>query len=54
MPKLKFYDLKNKKAFETDKYKFETNSGRFFAIAISPSGAKSYRIVSKEFYSKNK
>lgn len=49
MPKLKFYDLKTKKVFHTDKYKIEMKGGRKFAIASSPSGHKSMRIVSKDF-----
>jgi len=50
MPKLKFYDMKVKKAFTTDKYVFiskKTKAGmRYFAIATAPSGVKAYRIVS--------
>jgi hypothetical protein len=58
MPKLKFYDLKRKKAFISDKYKFTSKRTKrgmtYFAIATAPSGIPSYRIVSKEFYNKNK
>ena len=58
MPKLKFYDMKVKKAFTTDKYVFiskKTRAGmRYFAIANAPSGVKAYRIVSKLFWSENK
>lgn len=49
MPKLKFTDLKTKKPFETDDYKIVSKSGKNFAVAISPSGKESYRIVSKDF-----
>ena len=56
MPQLKFYDLRTRKSFTTDKFKLEsknTKRGRkYFAIAIAPSGVKSYRIVSKDFYSR--
>ena len=55
MPKLKFYDVKAKKSFMTDKFRLESRkskSGRItnFAIAVSPlSGIESFRIVSKDF-----
>ena len=58
MPKLKFYDMKKRKAFVTDNYRLiskRTKHGmRYFAIATAPSGIKSYRIVSKDFYKKYK
>lgn len=58
MPKLKFYDLKKKKSFTTNRYKFtkkKTKTGmRYFAIAKAPSGIPSWRIVSKDFYMGNK
>lgn len=47
MERLKFYDLKKKKSFMTDKYKLVTKSGRNFAVAKAPSGVDSYRIVAK-------
>ena len=55
MPKLKFYDVKAKKSFMTDKFRLESRkskSGRVtnFAIAVSPlSGIESFRIVDKDF-----
>ncbi len=49
MPKLKFYDLKAKKAFVTDKYTIVNKNGRRFAKTIAPSGVVSMRIVSKDF-----
>ena len=49
MVKLKFFDLKEKKAFTTDKFKIEERGKRRFAIAESPSGTKSFRIVGKDF-----
>jgi hypothetical protein len=58
MQTLKFYDLKRKKSFMSNKYKFtskKTKGGmRYFVIATSPSGVPSYRIVNKEFYKKHK
>lgn len=48
MPKLKFYDVKSKKSFSTDKYTFVTKSGRKFAVAKAPSGIMAYRIVSNK------
>jgi hypothetical protein len=58
MPKLKFYDLKKKKSFESDKYKLitkKTSKGtKYFAVCKNPSNTESWRIVSKEFYDKFK
>lgn len=58
MPKIKFYDVKGKKSFTSDKYKLitkKTKAGmRYFAIAKAPSGIQAYRIVSKVFYMENK
>jgi len=47
MEPLKFYDLRAKKAFTTDKYTIKTKKGRRFAIAKSPSGVESWRILGK-------
>lgn len=58
MPRLKFYDVKGKKSFNSDKYTLrskKTKAGlRYFAIANAPSGIKAWRIVSADFYSDNK
>lgn len=58
MPKIKFYDVKKKKAFMSDKFVFkkkQTKSGmRYFAVSNAPSGIKAWRLVSKKFYMKNK
>lgn len=58
MPRIKFYDVKGKKSFTTDKFTFKskrTRAGmRYFAIAKAPSGIQAWRIVSKDFYMKNK
>jgi len=58
MQKLKFYDVKGKKKFMSDKYKLtskKTKSGmRYFAVAKAPSGIQAWRIVSKDFYKNNK
>ena len=43
--KLKFYDLRKKKAFMTDKYKFVMKKGRRYAVTTAPSGCASWRIV---------
>ena len=48
MKKLKFYDLKTKKSFQTDEYDIQTKSGRTFAVACTPSGGKVYRVMKKE------
>jgi len=47
MAKLKFYDLKGKKSFSTDKYKMVSKSGRKFAVATTPSGGKAWRLQGK-------
>jgi hypothetical protein len=47
MPKLKFYDLKSRKIFHTDKYVIKVKGKRRFAVAKAPSGIKSWRIVKK-------
>ena len=58
MPKLKFYDLRKKKSFITDKYTFKSKRTKrgmtYFAVAQAPSGVASWRIVGKDFYMKNK
>jgi len=58
MPKLKFYDVKGKKSFTKDKYRLTsktTRAGkRYFAVAKAPSGIEAWRIVSKDFYMRNK
>ena len=46
--KLKFYDLRAKKSFQTDKYNVQAKSGRRFAVATSPTGTKAYRILGKK------
>ena len=52
MPQLKFYDLKAKKSFTTDKYKIVTKKvngrNRNFAVADTPSGIKSWRVLSNK------
>jgi hypothetical protein len=48
LPKaLKFYDLKKKKSFVTEKYKVVTVKGRKAALATAPSGVKAYRFLPK-------
>lgn len=46
--KLKFYDLKKKKAFMTDKYKIITKNGRKRAVTTAPSGCKAMVFVSSK------
>lgn len=43
--KLKFYDLKAKKPFHSTKYKIVMKGKRKFAVAESPSGGTSWRIL---------
>ena len=53
-PKLKFYDLRKKKSFETTDYTLKTKNGRNFAVAKTAGGMDAYRIVSKVFMKDNK
>lgn len=43
--KLKFFDLKRKRSFSTNKYSYKIRAGRKFAVAKAPSGVKSWRIL---------
>jgi len=60
MPKIKFYDVRKRKGFTSDRFVFRTKRNTrtkktvYFAVANAPSGIKSWRIVSKDFYLKNK
>lgn len=49
MEKLKFYDLKKRKSFFSDNYKFVTKTvkgkKRKFAVATAPAGNKCWRIT---------
>ncbi len=49
MVQLKFFDLRTKKPFVTDKFKIEVLNGRTRAVTVSPSGSKSVRFVKKDF-----
>jgi chromatin remodeling complex protein RSC6 len=51
---LEFYDLKNKRKFKTTKYAFRIKSGRRFAVATSPSGVASWRVLGNVAKSKSK
>lgn len=46
--KLKFYDLKAKKSFQTDKYAERMKSGRRFAVASTPTGGTAWRVLGKK------
>ena len=56
----KFYDLKKKKAFNTEKYEFtskrNSRTGKmcYMIKTIAPSGVESYKIVAKDWYMENK
>ena len=41
--------MKTKKKFLTDKFDIVNKSGKRFAVATAPSGAKAWRIVAKTF-----
>ena len=47
MPKLKFYDVKAKKSFETDKFDVQVRNKRRFAVADAPSGIRAWRVLGK-------
>lgn len=49
MVKLKFFDLKTKKPFSTDKFDLVSKNGRKMAVTVSPSGFKAVRFVKKDF-----
>jgi hypothetical protein len=42
---LKFYSMRDKKAFTTENYNIKKKSGRTFAIAKGPSGNDCYRVM---------
>jgi hypothetical protein len=47
--KLEFYDVKTKRRFKSDEYKYVMKSNRKFAVAKSPFGDNEvYRIVSQK------
>lgn len=46
--KLKFYDVRAKKTFMTDKYKPVAKGKRHFVVATSPSGTAAWRIMPKK------
>jgi hypothetical protein len=47
--KLSFYDVKSKKKFETDQFKVQERSGRFFAVAKAPGATHdAWRVLSAE------
>ena len=48
---LKFYDLREKKSFQTNEYEVVERKGRKFAKTTSPSGTESWKAVSKDFNS---
>lgn len=53
MEKLKFYDVKSKKKFSTDKYAIKKKKNKRtgvtmkFAVANAPSGIKAWRVMGK-------
>jgi len=60
MKEIKFYDVKGRKNFTTKKFIFKTERNprtkktTYFAVSDAPSGIKSWRIVSNDFYLGNK
>ncbi|MBI2632563.1 hypothetical protein HYW75_06155 [Candidatus Pacearchaeota archaeon] len=54
-PKMEFFDVKTKNKFQTEDYKIVERSGRFFAVAKSPTGThECWRVVSKDAAAKLK
>lgn len=53
--KLEFYDVKTKSKFQAEEYRVVEKSGRFFAVAKSPSGPhECWKVLSKEAAAKLK
>ena len=53
--KLEFYDVKTKSKFQTEEYRVEERSGRFFAVAKSPAGThECWKVLSKDAAAKLK
>ena len=42
---LEFYDLGKRKKFKSSNYKIVVKGGRKFAVAKTPSGSESWRII---------
>jgi len=49
MKKLKFFDLRERKVFETDDYEIKLVKGKRIAYAMSPDGNRVVKIVGKNF-----
>lgn len=47
MKKLKFYNLRTKRAETTDKYAVKVKKGRTFAVATGKGGTPMWRIMGK-------
>jgi hypothetical protein len=46
---MQFYDVKSKAKFTTDQFDVREKSGRYFAVAKSPSGPhECWRVLSKD------
>ena len=60
MPKLKFFDVRKRKSFTTDKYELtskknpKTKRMVYMAKTKSKEGNKCVRFISKDFYMNNK
>jgi hypothetical protein len=49
MAEMEFFDVKTKTKFKTSEFRVEEKSGRFFAVAKSPSGThECWRVLSKD------
>ncbi len=49
MGKLKFFDVKGRQSFTTDKFTIVRSGGRARAVTTAPSGAKASVFVKKGF-----
>ena len=50
MPKIKFFDVKAKKSFMSDKFEIRIIKGRKFAVTTSPlTGIQAFTIVAEDF-----
>lgn len=49
MEEMEFFDVKTRKKFKATEYDIREKSGRFFAVAQSPSGShECWKVISKD------
>lgn len=45
---MRFYDLKNRKSFETDDYEIRNRGSRTFAVATTENGTECWKIMKSQ------